>query len=445
MKRSDATLPTLDAEKRANRYSWIFAGVWTVVIAMLLYWNIQMIREHTRNLAINKARANFNKDQAFRFWASKHGGVYVPATEHTPPSPYLEHIPDRDIETPSGKQLTLMNPAYMIRQLNEDFGELFGVHGHITSLLLHRPENMPDEWERAALLQFEQGIKEISEFTTLDGQPYLRLMQPMYTSEGCLKCHSYQGYKIGDVRGGVSVSVPIQNYLNEERRQTQVNIRSFGVVWLLGLLGLYGGSRRLRASELKREKILVQTIEMIIATVEKRDPYTAGHQFKVAALVESIAHDMRLPAQQIEGLRFGATIHDIGKIFVPSLILNQTGKLTEAEFQKIKIHPKSGYDVVNKMDFPWPAAQMIYQHHERLDGSGYPCGIKGDEILLEAKILAVADVIDAMISDRPYRKGLTVEDVLQEITQGRGKLYDEVVVDAAVRLIKLGLLDRYFD
>lgn len=425
-----------------DRYAWILASVWTIVAALLLYWNFQTIQKHTHHLAIGEARANFNKDQAFRFWATRHGGVYVPITDHTPANSYLDHIPERDIETPSGKKLTLMNPAYMVRQLNEDYGELFGVYGHITSLNLHRPDNAPDMWEREALLEFERGEKEVSEITTIDGAPYLRLMRPMHTKKGCLKCHGYQGYEVGEIRGGVSVSVPMQKYLDEAQTQKTSAVRSFCGVWGLGLIGLYGLTRRLKKGEQQRVNTLKQTIQMIASTIEKRDHYTAGHQNNVALLAEAISLKMGLPKKQVRGIYFGATIHDIGKIFVPSHILNKASRLSESEFGVIKDHPESGYNVVKDVDFDWPVADMIHQHHERLDGSGYPQGLKGDEIIIEAKILAIADVVDSITSDRPYRNALPVESAIEEIRSGRGVMYDERVVDSAIDLIESGLLDE---
>ena len=210
--------------------------IWTVIIAGSLVWNIYNEHQQIRELAKKEARANFNKDQAFRFWATSHGGVYVPVTDHTPPNPYLSHIPDRDITTSSGKNLTLMNPAYMVRQLMEDYERLYGIKGHITSLKVLNLKNAPDEWERKALEAFERGVIEVFEFTEINGEPYLRLMRPMITERACLKCHVYQGYKEGDIRGGVGVSVPIKPYLTIERAGIKTIILTHGIIWLLGLM-----------------------------------------------------------------------------------------------------------------------------------------------------------------------------------------------------------------
>lgn len=190
------------------------------------------------------------------------------------------------------------------------------------------------------------------------------------------------------------------------------------------------------ASARKLEKSLEDTIQAIATTIETRDPYTAGHQRRVAQLAAAIAREMGLPESRVTGVQRGAEIHDIGKVYVPAEILSRPGRLSEIEFGLIKIHPQVGHDIIKDIDFPWPVAAMIVQHHERLDGSGYPKALKGEEIVLEARILAVADVVDAMTSHRPYRAALGVEAALHEISRNSGILYDTSVVEACIRLIR---------
>jgi len=181
---------------------------------------------------------------------------------------------------------------------------------------------------------------------------------------------------------------------------------------------------------------LIETIKAISVTVEKRDPYTAGHQNRVAALCGCIARKLKLRESQIEGLRLGAMIHDIGKIYIPAEILNRPGKLTEAEFEMIKSHPEVGFDIIKNVTFPWPVAEMILQHHERLDGSGYPKGLKGNEITLEAQILTVADVVEAITAHRPYRAALSVNVAIDEIKKHSGIYYNPDVVNACLEIIE---------
>jgi PAS domain S-box-containing protein len=183
-------------------------------------------------------------------------------------------------------------------------------------------------------------------------------------------------------------------------------------------------------------KAMGGTIEAIVHVVETKDPYTAGHQNRVADLARAIAAEMHLPTDTVEGIRMAGVIHDIGKISVPAEILSKPGKLSQKEFELIKDHPQTGYDVLKDVEFPWPIAQIILQHHERLNGSGYPRGLVGEEALLEARIIAVADVIEAIASHRPYRPARGIEAALSEIEQNKGVLYDAPVVDACAKLFK---------
>lgn len=178
------------------------------------------------------------------------------------------------------------------------------------------------------------------------------------------------------------------------------------------------------------------TVQALASLVESRDPYTAGHQRNVSDLARAIASEMRLPDDRIEGLRVAAVIHDIGKISVPAEILSKPGKLTDIEFSLIKTHAQSGYDILKDVNFPWPVARMVVEHHERMDGSGYPNGLRGEDILLEARILGVADVVEAISSHRPYRPTLGIDAALDEISRNRGILYDAEVVDACLSVFK---------
>ncbi len=208
--------------------------LWTAVIAASLVWNIHVERRQLAELVENEARSHFSKDQAFRFWASSHGGVYVPVSEETPANPHLSHILERDIITPSGKQLTLMNPAYMLHQMMKQYEKLYGVKGRITSLRPLNPDNAPDEWEKKALGAFEQGMEEVLEYTEIKGAPYLRLMRPMVTKVDCLKCHAKQGYKEGDIRGGVGIALPLASY----QKANDDIVRQICVVYVLLWLAL---------------------------------------------------------------------------------------------------------------------------------------------------------------------------------------------------------------
>ncbi|MDD4548308.1 MAG: PAS domain S-box protein [Syntrophomonadaceae bacterium] len=193
---------------------------------------------------------------------------------------------------------------------------------------------------------------------------------------------------------------------------------------------------QLQQSLNKMQRILKQTVGALSTAMEIRDPYTAGHQRKVAGVACAIAREMGLSEEQIEGITVAGNLHDIGKISVPSEILNRPGKLTKLEFDLIKTHPQVGYEILQEIEFDWPVAEFVHQHHERIDGSGYPNGLTAKEILLEAKILAVADVVEAIASHRPYRPALGLNSALEAISKGKGTLYDPEVVDACLKLFK---------
>jgi HD-GYP domain-containing protein (c-di-GMP phosphodiesterase class II) len=175
-------------------------------------------------------------------------------------------------------------------------------------------------------------------------------------------------------------------------------------------------------------KALLGVIQVLSVTTEKRDPYTAGHQRRVADLAWAIGQEMGLSMARLEGLRLAGTIHDIGKIAVPAKILSKPTRLTEIEYNLIQYHSQVGYDILQDIDFSWPIGKMILQHHERMDGSGYPNRLKGEAILLEARILAVSDVVEAMASHRPYRPALGIEAALKEVEADKGALYGPAVV-----------------
>jgi putative nucleotidyltransferase with HDIG domain len=177
-------------------------------------------------------------------------------------------------------------------------------------------------------------------------------------------------------------------------------------------------------------------IQVLSIASEVRDPYTAGHQRRVSDLARTIAQEMGLPPERVEGIRLAGIIHDIGKLSIPAEILSKPTILSKIEYTLVQSHVQIGHDILKDIDFAWPIAKMILLHHERMDGSGYPQGLKGDEILLESRILAVADVIEAMASHRPYRASLGIEAALKEIEKGRGALFDSAVVAACLRTFR---------
>ena len=233
-------------------HAWMLVLLWTIAVGGSLLWNLREQADKSLAMARNSAQLTFENDILYRRWVAQQGGVYVKVSERTPPNPYLK-IPDRDVTTASNVSLTLINPAYLARLVHAEGNAAGGTRGHLTSLRPIRPENSPDAWEASALRAFEQGAKEVSSVETLDGAEQLRLMRPFVTEKACLKCHADQGYKEGDIRGGISVSVPMAPLRAIERQLSAKLALAHAGLWLVGLAGIRvarrGLGRHLRARQ----------------------------------------------------------------------------------------------------------------------------------------------------------------------------------------------------
>ena len=294
-----------------RRVSWIFrvaVGFWTLSILLVLISNWRGLKSHAENLAREGARSNHQRDLVYRYWASSHGGVYVPVTGTTPPNPYLSQVPERDITTPSGRKLTLVNPAYMTRQAHELGRKKYGTQAHITSLKPVRPENSADAWETGALGAFERGAAEVSSVEWLAGQPFLRLMRPLRTEGSCLKCHAAQGYQEGDVRGGISVAMPLGEYYRQARTTAWSHSMSYLASWGVGLLGLWLGCRQIRLHLLERDRAqtaLIETNRRLELATERANRMAAQAETASVAKSEFLAnmsHEIRTPMNGVIGM-----------------------------------------------------------------------------------------------------------------------------------------------
>jgi len=220
---------------------------WTLLTVTSLLWNLYQEKKGLLELARSQARTAYEKDLAYRSWNAGLGGVYVPVTRETLPNPYLD-VPGRDIETSSGSKLTLINPAYMTRLVHELGLRQYGLRGHITSLRPIRPENAANPWETEALKAFERGESESSSLVEIEGESYMQLMRPLVTEKGCVKCHAAQGFKRGDIRGGISVAVPMAPLLAISREHTLMLWGAHLIFWLLGIAGIILGVWRVQKS-----------------------------------------------------------------------------------------------------------------------------------------------------------------------------------------------------
>jgi diguanylate cyclase (GGDEF)-like protein len=350
---------------------WLFLIGETIVLGVSLAWNVGQIKQKFSEIVRAQAVIILEKDVIARHWSAGHGGVYVPMTNNTPPNPYLANIPERDITTPSGKKLTLINPAYMMRQIYEmEQKGGYSFLGHITSLNPIRPQNAPDPWERKALEAFERGKTEISALEPIAGKEYFRLMRPLRVEVGCLKCHAAQGYKEGDIRGGISVSILMEPLLAIMHKRIYRFTISHIILWLLGLGGVALIAKFLIKSEEVRkqaEEVIhnVSIMDDLTSLFNRRGFFTLGEQqIKIA---RRTGRDMVLLFADLDKLK---RINDTLGHAEGDQALRETALILKNTFRESDIIARIGGDefVVLAVETPENNAGILRKHlQEKLD------------------------------------------------------------------------------
>lgn len=406
--------------------------VWTIMITAIISISVYRNYNYAKHIAIENAKTSVNKDLAYRSWISSHGGVYVPTDNRTPPNKYLSHLKNRDIRA-NGQNYTLMNPAYSLSQMMKDYTNLYGVKTKITSKLLLNPKNRADEWEAYALEKISLSKKQFYELSNIDDEPYLRLMNPLITQKSCLKCHAKQGYRVGDLRGGVSVSIPMKELYKDVRKDNIFEISIFFFIWLIGSLFLFYTYKKLHFSFVEKQRMYEQYIYGLVDIVEQRDYYTAGHSKRVAQYSKMLASAMGYDKEEQTLIYRAAMLHDIGKIAIPDSVFLKPTKLSDSEYQLIKEHVTISYDMIKNIEVFNDIAIYIKNHHEHYDGSGYPQGLKGDESPMLAQILSLCDAFDAMTTNRIYKHKKDVPTALKELSTFSGKQFNPTVVEFALK------------
>jgi len=415
--------------------------VWSVLIFAILAIAVERTYSYARYIAKQNAQTMVNKDIVYRNWVASHGGVYVPVDKHTPPNPYLSHVESRDFNV-AGREYTLMNPAYTLRQMMGEYTKQYGIKTKITSKLLLNPINRPDEWETLALNKIESLRSRYVEFTDIDDKTYLRAMTPLFTKKGCLKCHAFQGYKVGDIRGGVSISIPMKPLYNDAFKGSLLLSALFFVLWIVGLVAIRMFSKKIYSYIDEKELMYEEYIYGLVSVVEKRDTYTAGHSTRVADYAELIAKKMGISEAEIHVLHRAGMLHDIGKVGIPDSVFLKPTRLSLDEYKMIQEHVNMSYEMLKNISIFDEIKEIVRDHHEHYDGSGYPRGLMGDDIPLLAHILTLADSFDAMTTDRIYKGRKSVSEALKEIAKLSGKQFHPDVAKAALIALKDVIIEQ---
>jgi len=408
---------------------------WSLLLLSILAIIIERTYSYAQYIATQNAKTSVNKDLAYRTWVASHGGVYVPVDENTLPSPYLAHIKDRDF-TAIGKKFTLMNPAYTLSQMMKTYTKLYGVKTHITSKKLLNPNNKPDEWETLALNKIEQTRQQYIELSDIDDNSYLRLMNPLVTKKACLKCHAFQGYKIGDIRGGVSVAIPMKPLYKDALNSSLLVYGLFFIIWFIGIISIAFLTKKIYIYLDEKEELYEQYVYGLVSVVEKRDTYTAGHSTRVADYAVLIAKEMGFSGEECHNLHRAGMLHDIGKVAIPDSVFLKPNKLTAREYKLIQEHVTMSYDMLKNISIFNEIKEIVRNHHEHFDGSGYPRGLKGDDTPILSQVLTLADSFDAMTTDRIYKGRKSVSEALTEIAKLSGKQFNPKIVQAALHALK---------
>ncbi len=355
-----------------KRYVWVLAVVWTIVTAGSLIWHSFHTKQETLEVAQTQARVAYEKDIIYRRWNAGHGGVYVAVTKETQPNPYLSDVPERDITTPSGKALTLMNPAYMTRQAHELEKRKLGVRGHITSLNPIRPENAPDPWETEALRAFGRGVPEINSVEEIQSKKYMRLMRPLITEKGCLKCHAKQGYHEGDIRGGISVSIPMDPFLAFERKHILTFALIYGLLWIVGLSGIGLGTQRLMRTERERRRA-EEALQKAHGELERKVEERTADISKANIFLEQEISERKLAEESLrESEEQFRAMFEVASIGIAQADI-RTGKWLRVNQKMCEI---TGYsaDEMLRMRIP----EITHPEDRQRDWEAFQCVVRGE-------------------------------------------------------------------
>lgn len=418
-----------------NRFFLIGMLAWTSLISLAVLSSFYSNNKYAEKLAKNEAISIAKKETLHTLLAGLHKNVNAFVIKDIHADQYILKSLNHDKNSSALIKLTQKDLAYIRLEIMKEYAKLYGSKVHITSTRFLNPENAPDEWEKAALEKMRFTRKSFFEKTKIDEEEYFRYIRPLFAENSCLKCHIDNGYKLNDLIGGVSVSVSVKAYLDDVFSHMFFHSFIAFIIWLFGLGAIF--YIRNKAEEIVKDKIkdYEQNIYSLVDIIENRDSYTAGHTKRVAKYAVLIAKEMGFSKEKIDELYKACMLHDIGKISTPDSILLKPGSLTEREYKIIKEHVTVGYELLKKVDVYKNIAKLVYCHHERYDGSGYPRGLKGEQIPILSQIMSIADSFDAMTTNRVYKIKISAEEAFFELEKCSGKQFNKRVVEATFKAL----------
>lgn len=470
--------------KRSLRRKFLLTvgSVVTLTITLLFIFIFWESQRAIIDQVDQQSRALLQQVVITRAWISDHDGIYLKKGPEVKENPYL---PGTTVTDTNGNEYVFHNPAYVTRLLSE-YADRQGLYRfHISSLKPINPTNTPTTSEEKSLREFEQkGFEAARDGTSAvideGGKRFYQRIIPLRVERSCLSCHKKQGYREGEIRGGLSVMIPMaltEAQLMRSRIVLSIagaailGILSFSLYFLLNMVvlapvaHLHQVASRLMAGDYSARAALKtgdeleglakaynamtnhiivsyqSMVKTLAAAVEMRDPYTAGHVERVSRYAKAIAEEMGIESRLMHQIEMGAILHDIGKIGIPDDILLKPGALDDDEGKEMRSHPEKGKEIISSSsDFSSPVQTAILYHHERFDGKGYPYGLKGLNIPVGDRIIAVADAFDAMVTDRPYRKGMSWEAAISELKNLAGIQFDPKAVDAFLKVYEKGVI-----
>ncbi len=460
-----------------TKFVLVIGSIIAIALSVIFYWMYYNAKSSIISQVDAQASALLHQVEITRKWISDQGGIYIKERPGVSPHPLLSHL---DITSTKNEKYLFRNPALVTRELSKMAESKSHYRIHLTSLKLKNPDNAPTPFEIESLLTFERqgyenSVNGLSRIYSENETPYYERTIPLRAEKSCLKCHGTDGYREGDIRGAMTVTIDATAAFEHIQNSRIFLIFSGSLFLLVVLLILYLAvwvivlkpvQHMYKATQEMDDEVLNYhtsfdlktgdelevlsnafrdmlhrigetykgSVKALANAIEARDPSTKGHTERVALYSVAIARQMELNPFQVRNIEMGAILHDIGKIGISDEILRKEGLLTETELEIVRKHPETGANIMDSAELLYRVIPAVLYHHENYDGTGYPQNLTREDIPLVARIISVADAFDAMTTDRPYRNALTIPEAVREIEQCSGTQFDPEVVLAFLQV-----------